>query len=366
MLPDGYGGGLFLSPVPVPPGDPGALSHGAAVYAAAHGEIERNRTALAGAASEAAGVAWTGRGAANFRVVANELTTAYGLTADALARGATALRSYSAALADAQATARRANAAVAAANAAASNLLSAQSDTVQAQSIADDADQASADADTRAVASPHSPTAAADATQARYQAGQARAAADTAAGKLTAASAAYDADRSRAVTLCALATQEAHQAAARAAAEFEAASVDLRRTIAKPAPHPAPSAHHGGVLSDIGSFFGHAGHDLKNWGVDAVNGLASFGNAAIHDPGGLFATLGGLGLTAVSGTGEGLGFALDATGVGAIAGVPLNVVSAAGMAAGVGLTGPESPLACIIVTRSGPAAETPTAALVTW
>jgi hypothetical protein len=36
--------------------------------------------------------------------------------------------------------------------------------------------------------------------------------------------------------------------------------------------------------------------------------------------------------------GEGLGVALDATGVGAIAGVPLNVVSAAGITAGAGIT----------------------------
>jgi hypothetical protein len=40
----------------------------------------------------------------------------------------------------------------------------------------------------------------------------------------------------------------------------------------------------------------------------------------------------------VSAGGEGLGVALDATGVGAIAGVPLNVVSAAGIAAGAGIT----------------------------
>lgn len=41
----------------------------------------------------------------------------------------------------------------------------------------------------------------------------------------------------------------------------------------------------------------------------------------------------------LSTAGEGGGFVLDATGVGAIAGVPLNDVSAAGMATGVGITG---------------------------
>jgi hypothetical protein len=46
----------------------------------------------------------------------------------------------------------------------------------------------------------------------------------------------------------------------------------------------------------------------------------------------------GIGLAALSSGGEGLGLALDATGIGAVAGVPLNVVSAAGIAAGAGIT----------------------------
>jgi hypothetical protein len=44
-------------------------------------------------------------------------------------------------------------------------------------------------------------------------------------------------------------------------------------------------------------------------------------------------------LAGVSAGGEGLGIALDATGVGAVAGVPLNVASAAGIATGVGIAG---------------------------
>jgi hypothetical protein len=44
-------------------------------------------------------------------------------------------------------------------------------------------------------------------------------------------------------------------------------------------------------------------------------------------------------LTVLSAAGEGGGLVLDATGVGAIAGVPLNAVAAAGMAAGVSITG---------------------------
>jgi hypothetical protein len=45
-----------------------------------------------------------------------------------------------------------------------------------------------------------------------------------------------------------------------------------------------------------------------------------------------------MGLTMISASGEGLGVALDATGAGAVAGVPLNVVSAAGIATGAGIT----------------------------
>jgi hypothetical protein len=352
VLPDGYDSGLFLSPVLVPPGDPDALSRAAATYTAAHGEIERNRGALANTAGEATGLTWTGRGEVGFLTVAGELMTAYGLTAGALANGATALRTYSTALAAAQRTALQANGAVAEANASARQLLLAEDGAQQSQSQADDADQAATNAEASAAASPHSPTAAAAASDARSAANEALAAANAAAARLSVAIANYDADRSRALALSAQAVAEARQAADRAAAEFEAATIGLRRTIAKPAARPRPSDSHGGVLSDIGSFFGHAGHDLENWGDDAVNALASFGNAAIHDPGGVFSTLGGLALLMASGTGEAAGFVLDATGVGAIAGVPLDVVSAAGLATGAGLTG--AGLASIARDAAGP------------
>jgi hypothetical protein len=87
-----------------------------------------------------------------------------------------------------------------------------------------------------------------------------------------------------------------------------------------------------GWLDGIGDFAGDVG-------ADVVNGLASFGNAMIHHPGETAAMAGGIALTAISAGGEGLGLALDATGVGAVAGVPLNAVSAAGVVAGVGITG---------------------------
>lgn len=98
-----------------------------------------------------------------------------------------------------------------------------------------------------------------------------------------------------------------------------------------------------GWLSQLVSGAEHLGesalHGLENAGADVVNGLASFGNAAIHHPGELAAAVGGIGLTVLSAAGEGGGLVLDATGVGAIAGVPLNAISAAGMATGVGITG---------------------------
>ncbi|MCX2729473.1 hypothetical protein OOZ19_04425 [Saccharopolyspora sp. NFXS83] len=70
-----------------------------------------------------------------------------------------------------------------------------------------------------------------------------------------------------------------------------------------------------------------------------VNGLASLGNAAIHHPEMVLGLAGGAALTAVSAAGETAGVVLDATGAGAVAGVPLNAVSTAGIATGVGMMG---------------------------
>lgn len=80
-------------------------------------------------------------------------------------------------------------------------------------------------------------------------------------------------------------------------------------------------------LDDVGNFFADTGSHL-------LNGAASVLNAVVNHPGDAVMTAAGIGLTMISATGEGAGLVLDATGVGAIAGVPLNVVSAAGMVAG--------------------------------
>lgn len=92
----------------------------------------------------------------------------------------------------------------------------------------------------------------------------------------------------------------------------------------------------GAAITGAGTWLLHGAQDV---GVAVVNGLASDGNAVIHNPGDTAAMLGGLLLMGVSGLGEGVGVGLDATGVGAVAGVPLNVVSAAGLAAGATLAG---------------------------
>jgi hypothetical protein len=89
-----------------------------------------------------------------------------------------------------------------------------------------------------------------------------------------------------------------------------------------------------GFWSKVGDFVGDVGEGIKNVGIDVVNGLASFGNAVINHPGDVALAAGGAALTAISAAGDGLGIALDATGVGAVAGVPLNVVSTAGVVAG--------------------------------
>ena len=80
-------------------------------------------------------------------------------------------------------------------------------------------------------------------------------------------------------------------------------------------------------LDDVGNF-------AQDFGTHLVNGLASFGNAMLDHPVETVAFVGGVALTAISAVGEGGGLVLDATGIGAVAGVPLNVVSAAGIAAG--------------------------------
>ena len=113
-----------------------------------------------------------------------------------------------------------------------------------------------------------------------------------------------------------------------------AAKIGAARDLAPPKPSLWSR-----MTSDAGSFLSATGHVAEDVGQDALTELASLGNAALHDPGSVAATVGGLLLTGVSGLGEGGGLLLDATGLGAIVGVPLDAVSALGITAGLGLAG---------------------------
>jgi hypothetical protein len=222
MLPDGDGG-LFLATIAVPPGDPAAFAAGARTYTAAHGEIERNRAALAAATEQVGGPAWQGMGASSYATFTTDLAGTYGVTASGLAQGATTLRTYSAALSSAQETAREANAAVAVSNATASQLLDAQAAAQQAQASADNAAQAATTAEDQATASPHSSSAQLAATNARSAANDAQSAADSAANQVSVLTGTYDADRARAVSLINAAQAQASHAASAASAGFDAA-----------------------------------------------------------------------------------------------------------------------------------------------
>jgi hypothetical protein len=79
-----------------------------------------------------------------------------------------------------------------------------------------------------------------------------------------------------------------------------------------------------GFWSKVGDFFAGVGADLENAGGHLVNGLASVGNAAAHHPGDIATAAAGAGLMLLGATGDVGGGLLDLTGVGAIAGVPIN------------------------------------------
>ncbi len=333
---DGPGDGLFLSPVPVPKGDPAALSRAAATFSSAQGEIDRSHATLVSAASQGGGFVWSGLGAAACSSAAGRLAVAYAGTSAALGRGATALRAYSANLEAARRSARRANEAVTAANATARALTDAQAAVQRTQQVSTDAARASTAADAQAAASPYSPAAHVAAESARSAASDAASAANEAAARMSSLASAYDTERSAALSLCASATDQAGHATARASAAFDAAASELTGMSPRPARGGAA-----GVPGKPGheSFWSSFLHGAEHLGEDVVNATASVGNSVIHDPAGVFSVLGGLGLVTISSGGEVLGVGLDATGVGAVAGVPLNAVSAAGIAGGATMVG---------------------------
>ncbi|MEV4731932.1 putative T7SS-secreted protein [Saccharopolyspora sp. NPDC049426] len=82
------------------------------------------------------------------------------------------------------------------------------------------------------------------------------------------------------------------------------------------------------------SWIAEAGEAIGDAAATAVNGLASFGNAALHHPELVVGAVGGVALTAVSSAAMAGGVVLDATGAGAVVGAPVNYVAGAGMVAG--------------------------------
>ncbi|GAA0534875.1 WXG100 family type VII secretion target [Saccharopolyspora thermophila] len=96
---------------------------------------------------------------------------------------------------------------------------------------------------------------------------------------------------------------------------------------------------HPGFWDGVGDVLGDIGDGLVNIGTHLVNDLASVGNAMLNHPTDVAMAAAGVGLMAISAGGEGLGIALDATGVGSIAGVPLNAISTAGIVTGAGMVG---------------------------
>jgi hypothetical protein len=65
-----------------------------------------------------------------------------------------------------------------------------------------------------------------------------------------------------------------------------------------------------------------------------INGAASLGNAAVHHPGDVALAAARAGLMIVGAGGDAGGLVLDATGIGAVVGVPVNVVSTAAVVSG--------------------------------
>jgi hypothetical protein len=281
MFPSDGGGSLFLSPIPVPPGDPGSLSGAAGKYTAAHGEIVRQQALLKGAAGQAAGAAWTGVGAANYEAATTDLVAVYGLTAAALAKGATALKTFSSDLSSAQKAAHQANTAVATSNAAARAYLSAQSAAEQAQTEADDATTASTTAANHANANPHSAPARQAADTAQTTANDKQSSATAASGRASALLSQYEADYSRAVTLCTQAQTEAHQAVTKAGTAFNAATTDLMGKSAKPVPGGAKPVPGGSPWTATIDALATG----NNWAGPLLNGWGAFGAVVLTKAG---------------------------------------------------------------------------------
>lgn len=122
----------------------------------------------------------------------------------------------------------------------------------------------------------------------------------------------------------------------KAKGELQAAK-DVRDRAARAAAHAIHRAiTHDGLHdstwdklgADVDKAASATGHFLEDMGETAVSDVASLGNAMVHDLGSDAAVGGGLIGAVLGAGGEAGGFALDLTGAGAVAGVPLNVAAA--------------------------------------
>jgi len=132
----------------------------------------------------------------------------------------------------------------------------------------------------------------------------------------------------------AVAALNSAQSQLNSAGDTAAGQIDTARDMAPPGP-----GFWSRLGSDLSGIFSDASHITKEVVQAGETTLASLANATIHDMGSAAEILGGLSLATVSAGGEAGGFLLDATGIGAILGVPANVISAAGIAGGLGLAG---------------------------
>lgn len=89
-----------------------------------------------------------------------------------------------------------------------------------------------------------------------------------------------------------------------------------------------------GFWDKVGDVAEDVGAGLANAAGHAVNSLASLGNAMLNHPEDVAVTAAGIGLMMLGAGGEVGGLALDATGVGAVVGVPVNVVAAGAIVTG--------------------------------
>jgi hypothetical protein len=94
-----------------------------------------------------------------------------------------------------------------------------------------------------------------------------------------------------------------------------------------------------GRAGELNLFWSEVGSVALETLRDVTNAVASVGQSIINHPENFVAIAGGIALADLGAGGEVGGLALDATGVGAVIGVPANVVSAGVIVAGVGSAG---------------------------